>query len=132
VKVDRASMSVGLEVRVPLLDTRIWEWAATLPPDMRMRRGSGKHLLRAVLDRHVPRHMIERPKQGFAVPLADWLRTDLRDWAEALLSPKALETSGIWRETHVATLWRQHLSGRYDHAPVIWAILCLERWHKQY
>jgi asparagine synthase (glutamine-hydrolysing) len=130
VKVDRASMSVGLEVRVPLLDTRIWEWAAALPRHMRIREGRGKHCLRAILDRHVPRQLIDRPKQGFAVPMADWLRTDLRDWAESLLSPGHLAQSGLWQEKAVAGLWQAHLSGTHDHAPVLWAILCLERWRK--
>jgi asparagine synthase (glutamine-hydrolysing) len=128
VKVDRASMSVGLEVRVPLLDTRIWDWAAALPNRMRMRDGRGKYLLRAILDRHIPRSLIDRPKQGFAVPMADWLRNDLRDWAEALLTPERLAQSGIWQEKAIAGLWRSHLSGTHDHAPVLWAILCLECW----
>ncbi|MGL4636262.1 MAG: asparagine synthase (glutamine-hydrolyzing) [Beijerinckiaceae bacterium] len=127
VKVDRASMSVGLEVRVPLLDHRIWEWAMRLPVQYRRDGGNGKRLLRAILARHVPPALFERPKTGFAVPLARWLRTDLRDWAEALLSPRALEDRGV-NSASVHALWKAHQSGTEDHAPVLWSILMLQSW----
>jgi asparagine synthase (glutamine-hydrolysing) len=127
VKVDRASMSVGLEVRVPLLDHRVWGWAATIP-DKKHRSGpKGKTILRAVLDRHVPMRLIDRPKSGFAVPLAWWLRRDLRDWAESLLPDNSnafLDAAAVQR------LWRAHLAGHHDHAPVLWSILMLESWRR--
>jgi asparagine synthase (glutamine-hydrolysing) len=130
VKVDRASMSVGLEVRVPLLDHRIWEWAATLPGEMKRRDGQGKAVLRAILRKHVPAYVLERPKAGFAVPLALWLRTDLRAWADATLSGAALAEGGAFNAPAVRKLWSAHLAGSHDHAPVLWSILMLEQWRK--
>ncbi len=130
VKVDRASMSVGLEVRVPLLDHRIWEWSARLPGGMQRSGGRGKAVLKAVLGKHIPPSMLNRPKTGFAVPLADWLRLDLRDWAEQLLDASRLSESGLFRVPIVHELWQRHLSGREDHGPLIWSILMLESWRR--
>jgi asparagine synthase (glutamine-hydrolysing) len=130
VKVDRASMSVGLEVRVPLLDHRIWEWAARLPGDRQRSGGKGKAVLRAILDRHVPAGLTERPKAGFAVPLAAWLRGELRDWAESLLQPARLAESGLLNPSAVRHLWESHLGGRQDHAPLLWSILVFESWRR--
>jgi asparagine synthase (glutamine-hydrolysing) len=130
VKVDRASMSVGLEVRVPLLDHRIWEWSARLPGGMQRSGGKGKAVLRAVAGKHIPPVTLDRPKAGFAVPLADWLRLDLRDWAEQLLAPARLAESGLFRVPAIQALWQRHLSGREDHGPLIWSILMLESWRR--
>jgi asparagine synthase (glutamine-hydrolysing) len=130
VKVDRASMSVGLEVRVPLLDHRIWEWAATLPAEAKRREGRGKAVLRTILGKHVPADVLERPKAGFAVPLASWLRTDLKAWADATLSGPSLTEGGVFNGPAVRTLWSAHLSGSHDHAPVLWSILMLEHWRQ--
>ncbi len=130
VKVDRASMSVGLEVRVPLLDHRIWEWAAHLPSGMQRQGGKGKAVLRAILDRHVPAALTERPKAGFAVPLAAWLRLELRDWAEALLEPTRLAESGLLDPDAVRGVWDAHQAGREDHAPLLWSILMFESWRR--
>jgi asparagine synthase (glutamine-hydrolysing) len=127
-KVDRASMAVALEVRVPLLDTRIWEWAMRLPPAARRKSKQGKAMLRAILARHVPPSLFERPKAGFAVPLAAWLRGPLRAWAETLLEPSALREGGLVDPVAVGKLWQAHLSGRADHGPVLWSILMLEGW----
>jgi asparagine synthase (glutamine-hydrolysing) len=129
VKTDRASMSVGLEVRVPLLDHRIWDWAMRIPPALR-RNGGGKAVLRAILARHVPPALTERPKAGFAVPLAQWLRTDLRDFAEAGLSEAALADSGLFDVAAIRGLVAQHHAGTHDHAPVLWAVLMVQRWRK--
>jgi asparagine synthase (glutamine-hydrolysing) len=130
VKIDRASMSVGLEVRVPLLDHRIWEWSAQLPGGMQRSGGRGKAVLRAVAGKHVPAAIMDRPKAGFAVPLADWLRAELRDWAEQLLEPSCLAESGLFRVAAIRSLWQRHLSGREDHGPLIWSILMLESWRR--
>jgi asparagine synthase (glutamine-hydrolysing) len=127
-KMDRASMSVGLEVRVPLLDHRVWEWAMRVPVPLRRRGGTGKALLKAILARHVPSALTERPKAGFAVPLADWLRGDLRDFAEAHLSMDALSNCGVLRAPAIRRVWAEHLAGRHDHAPVLWAVLMLQSW----
>lgn len=129
-KTDRASMSVGLEVRVPLLDHRIWEWSLGLPADFNRRDGRGKALLRAILARHVPADLTERPKAGFAVPLADWLRHDLRPLAEDLL-PTARSGADLGLDAGaVGGLWQEHLGGRHDHGPVLWAAMMLESWRR--
>jgi asparagine synthase (glutamine-hydrolysing) len=129
VKTDRASMSAGLEVRVPLLDHRIWEWAMRIPPEARQRGGNGKLLLKSILKRHVPEALTARPKAGFAVPLAAWLRGELRVFAEPLLAEEALEETGVLRPAAIRELWRQHLAGHHDHGPLIWAVLMLQAWH---
>jgi asparagine synthase (glutamine-hydrolysing) len=129
-KTDRASMSVGLEVRVPLLDHRIWEWSMRLAPELHRKDGRGKALLRAILSRHVPPSLTERPKTGFAVPLADWLRTQLRPLAEDLLPRADAAATEILDPYAVGQLWREHLVGRHDHAPVLWAAMMLESWRR--
>jgi asparagine synthase (glutamine-hydrolysing) len=130
-KVDRAAMAVALEVRPPLLDHRVVEFAWALPRRMKIRDGETKWLLRRVLDRYVPRRLIERPKMGFAVPLADWLRGPLRDWAEDLLDPARLG-GGLIDTTAVRLLWTEHLSGRRNWAYALWTILMYEAWRRRW
>ncbi|HUF87647.1 MAG TPA: asparagine synthase (glutamine-hydrolyzing) [Thermohalobaculum sp.] len=125
-KVDRASMAVSLEARVPLMDHRVAAFAWSLPLAMKVRAGQGKRVLRRVLYRHVPRELIERPKQGFAVPIGEWLRAPLRDWAGDLLSHGALARRGLVRPEAVEALWTEHQSGRRDHAARLWAVLVLQ------
>lgn len=127
-KVDRASMSVSLEARVPLLDHRLVEFAWSLPPHMRLRDGQGKWLLRQVLYRHVPRDIIDRPKAGFAVPVGAWLRGPLRDWAEDLLDERRLREEGWFDAAMVRSAWDAHLAGRGNHWQAIWGICMAQDW----
>jgi asparagine synthase (glutamine-hydrolysing) len=128
VKVDRASMSASLETRAPLLDHRVVELAFALPPHALLRGGMSKWVLRQVLYRHVPPALIERPKTGFSVPLADWLRGPLRPWAEELMRPAALARDGLIDADKVGRMWRNHLSGRFDHSSHLWNILMYQSW----
>ena len=130
-KVDRASMAVSLEVRPPLLDHRVVEFAWALPRHLRVRNGETKWLLRRVLDRYVPRHLVTRPKAGFAIPLASWLRGPLRDWAEDLLEPQRLG-GGVLDATAVRKLWSEHVHGGRDRAYALWTILMFEAWRRRW
>ncbi len=131
-KVDRASMSVSLEARVPLIDHRVVAFAWSLPLDHRVGAGQGKRVLRRVLDRHVPRQLVERPKMGFAVPLHAWLRGPLREWAEELLAESALSAGGILDPTPIRELWRQHLGGRRNWQHQLWGVLMFQAWRREY
>ena len=128
VKVDRSSMSCSLEIRAPFLDARVVEHAWTLPLDLKIDKRRGKLILREILDRHVPRALIDRPKQGFGVPIDDWLRGPLRDWAEALLSLDSLYATEWLDAEVVVNLWRQHLSWRVNAGPTLWAVLMFQAW----
>jgi len=128
VKVDRASMGVSLESRVPMLDHRIVEFALTLPMHLRRREGIGKWILREVLYRHVPKAMVERPKKGFGVPLAQWLRGPLRDWAEDLLDPVSLKQDGLFEAAPIARAWQQHCLGASDRHNDVWPVLVATQW----
>eukprot|EP01030_Chromulinospumella_sphaerica_P017043 gene17043-16866_t len=127
-KVDRAAMGVSLEARAPFLDRKVLDFAWRLPMAMKIAGGRGKHILRRVLDRHVPRDLIERPKQGFAVPVGRWMRTELRDWAESLLSAQALDREGLFNPGPVRAAWDEHLSGRRDHDLRLWSVLTAQAW----
>ncbi len=132
VKLDRASMAVALEARAPLLDHRVFEFCWRLPLDVKIRRGQGKWLLRQVLARHVPDHLFDRPKQGFAVPLAEWLRGPLRDWAHELLNPMAIEQQGFLNSAPITQAWQEHLSGRGNHAHRLWTVLMYQAWQTRW
>lgn len=127
-KVDRASMSVGLELRVPLLDHRIVEFAARLPHRMKRRGGQSKWILRKVCEKYLPAGLFDRPKTGFSIPLADWLRGPLRPWAEELLSEQRLLDTGILDPATVRAKWNDHVSGKGNRAPALWNALMLQQW----
>lgn len=129
-KVDRASMSVGLEVRVPLLDHRVIETAWALPHDMKVRDGEGKWALKEILGRHVPRPLFDRPKRGFGVPIADWLRGPLKEWAADLLSYDSITQQGYLNADLVQRLWTEHQSRRTSHAYALWTILMYQAWYR--
>lgn len=130
-KVDRAAMACSLETRIPMLDHRVVSFAMGLPTSLNMDGSVGKQVLRSVLYRHVPRELIDRPKQGFAVPVADWLRGSLREWAEELLKPARLREQGYWKAGMVRQVWSEHLSGREDYSFELWGILMFQAWLKE-
>jgi asparagine synthase (glutamine-hydrolysing) len=127
-KVDRAAMAASLETRVPFLDHRVAELAWQLPLNMKIRNGQGKWALRQVLYKYVPKELIDRPKAGFAIPVGQWLRGPLKDWAEALLDEKRLEVEGYFYPKPIRDKWVQHLSGTFDHTPSLWAVLMFQSW----
>lgn len=128
VKVDRAAMAVSLETRVPLLDVEVARSAWRIPAAVHMRDGRGKWVLRQLLERHVPRALFERPKRGFAVPIGQWLRGELRDWSEALLDPARLRREGYFLAAEIGRRWRQHASGQADWSNHLWTVLMFQAW----
>lgn len=127
-KVDRASMAVSLEARVPLLDHRVIEHAWRMPQALKFNEGVGKWCMRQVLYRYVPRELIDRPKSGFKAPIGAWLRGPLRDWGEELLSERSLSEGGVLSSTVVRSYWAAHLSGRVDLSALLWSPLMLQAW----
>ncbi|SDP25163.1 asparagine synthase (glutamine-hydrolyzing) [Afipia sp. GAS231] len=128
VKLDRASMSTGLEARCPILDHRVVEFSWRLPNSVKVRRGQGKWILRQVLGRYLPARLIDRPKQGFDVPIGSWLKGPLRSWAADLLSEPRLRRQGLLDAARVQSCWLDHLDGRRDHSRTLWAVLMLQSW----
>jgi asparagine synthase (glutamine-hydrolysing) len=128
VKVDRASMAVSLESRVPMLDHRVVEFAWRLPLHMKVRGKEGKWLLKNVLRRHVPARMIDRPKMGFGVPVGEWLRGPLRGWAEDLMSAQRLRRQGMFDEPTVRARWSQYLRDGRVSSDGIWQMLMFQSW----
>jgi asparagine synthase (glutamine-hydrolysing) len=130
VKVDRASMAVGLEARAPLLDHRVLELAWSLPTEYLFDGTTGKRVLRDLLTCYVPRALIDRPKRGFSVPIKEWLVGPLRDWAEDLISEQTLREQGIFDVTSIRDAWQQHLYGWANHSELLWSVLMFQAWWK--
>lgn len=127
-KVDRASMAVSLEARVPFLDPRVAEFAWRLPLSKKVSTGTGKKIIRKLVYRYVPQEVMDRPKMGFGVPIEEWLRGPLRDWAEALLSPQRIRASGYFNPEVVTKIWERHLAGLHNEQSRLWPILMFESW----
>jgi len=132
VKVDRASMAVALEVRVPLLDHRVMELSWRLPQRTKLRGDVFKWVLRNVLYRYVPPALVDRPKTGFGIPLELWMRGKLRDWCEASLDERRLRSDGFLDVRRVRQLWSEHLSGTMNHSDRLWAILQFQSWQDRW
>ncbi len=127
-KVDRAAMGVSLETRIPFLDYRVAELAWRLPLDTKINNGETKWPIRQVLYKYVPKVLIERTKAGFAIPVGQWIRGPLREWAADLLNEERIRREGYFNPELVQQLWQQHLSGKYDWTPRLWAILMFQAW----
>ena len=132
VKVDRASMAVSLEVRVPLLDPDVFSFAWGLHPNDRVRNGIGKWPLRQLLNRYVPAEIVERPKMGFGVPINKWLRNELRDWASDLLDGQLLRQQGYFHPEPILRMWHEHVSGTADRSTELWPILMFQSWLQEW
>jgi asparagine synthase (glutamine-hydrolysing) len=127
-KVDRASMAVGLEVRVPLLDHRVGEYTANLSDSLLYRNGTGKYLLKKLLTRYLPKPLFERPKVGFGVPIGKWLRHELKDLLTDYLSSNRLTSEGLFDQTLVEKMLLEHLSSQANHQDRLWYLLMWEMW----
>jgi asparagine synthase (glutamine-hydrolysing) len=128
VKVDRAAMAVSLETRAPFLDHRVVEFAQRLPLDLKIKQGKTKWILRQILYKHVPSQLVDRPKMGFGVPIGNWLRGPLRDWAEHLLDERRLREEGYLSPYMVRACWKDHLSGQRNFQYRLWAVLMFQSW----
>jgi asparagine synthase (glutamine-hydrolysing) len=127
-KVDRAAMAVSLETRVPFLDRDVVEFSCRVPSDMKVRGGQGKWLVRQLLDRHLPTDLVDRPKTGFSIPLDEWLRGPLKEWASDLLAPANLDLRGWFNSRRVADAWVQHQQGTRNHGAWLWNVLMAQAW----
>jgi asparagine synthase (glutamine-hydrolysing) len=128
VKLDRASMAVGLETRAPFLDHRIVEFAFRLPLSYKIRNGSTKDVLRRLLYRYVPPRLVDRKKMGFPVPVGIWLRGPLREWAEALIDERGLRREGYLDPAPIRRKWSEHLAGSRDWSLDLWRVLMFQEW----
>ena len=132
VKVDRAAMYHSLETRVPLLDHRVFEFVWNIHPRYKQSDGQSKWLMKQLLYRYVPQHLVERPKKGFSVPLGQWLRGPMKVWAADLLSQERLQQQGLFDARMVQTIWQQHQQGAGDWSGHLWGILMMQAWLDTY
>tara|TARA_X000001036_G_C20485590_1_gene727597 strand:- start:191 stop:835 length:645 start_codon:yes stop_codon:yes gene_type:complete len=132
VKLDRASMAVGLEARVPLLDHRVVEFALKQPIKMRQRNGKSKWLLRQLLHRYIPSQIIERPKMGFSIPIGQWLRGPLREWSQDLLSSEQLKKHDFFNNDVAQKYLNEHMMGHRNHQYKLWVLLMFQSWHSKW
>jgi asparagine synthase (glutamine-hydrolysing) len=131
-KVDKMSMAVSLEARVPLLDHKLIEFAARVPSSLKLRRGTTKYLLRRVLERHAPASIVSGPKHGFTMPIGEWLRGSLKDLAGELLLGDRLRNRGLFDRAVLERLWNDHQQRRRDHQHRLWTLVMLELWFRQF
>ena len=127
-KVDRAAMSNSLETRIPFLDHRVVEHAWRMPFKMKIRNNNGKWALRQILYKYVPSDLIDRPKSGFAIPIGEWLRGPLKEWAEDLIEENKIIKQGFLNHKNVRKIWESHISGNADYTARIWSILMFQSW----
>ncbi len=132
VKVDRASMACSLELRTPFLDHRLIQFAAGLPTDLRVHGFQSKYIFKKAVEPWLPRKILNRPKRGFSVPIARWMREDLKPLLEQVLEPKRLRQQSLFNPTYVRCLLEEHWSGKADHRKALWALLCFELWHERW
>ncbi len=130
-KVDRAAMSMSLETRIPLLDHKIIEFSWSLPQSIKYRNGTTKWPLHQILYQYVPKKLVNRPKSGFSIPLSDWLRGSLRDWAEDLLDYNRIKDEGVLNTQKINLLWQEHVSGKRNWAQLLWSILMFQAWYQK-
>lgn len=127
-KVDRASMAVSLEARVPILDYRVVEFSKKLSLNFKIRNSETKWLLRNILYKYVPKELFELPKSGFGIPVGDWLRKELKDWVEDLLNEREIKKEGILNPVLIRKIWKEHLTGKGDWQYLLWDVLMFQAW----
>ena len=131
VKVDRTSMASSIEARVPFLDHRLIEYSWKIPHSLKYRNGKSKWILRKILKNYVPENLTDRPKKGFGIPLNDWLRGPLRDWAENLLSEKKLKNEGFFNPKLIRNKWEDYISNKNESHYDLWNVLMFQSWSDQ-
>jgi asparagine synthase (glutamine-hydrolysing) len=132
VKIDRMSMAVSLESRVPLLDKELVELAFRIPGHLKVANGKTKVLLKRVAARHVPRGCVYRPKEGFSIPIKNWLKSDLRPLMEDLLDKSSIKKEGLFQPATIETLKQEHLSGAANHSHLLWSLMVFQAWKKKW